>query len=121
MKNLKLLPGLRVERVFSPDITKQAIEIIHSVKTKKTLPVDLTFHGVPVVLEDYTQQLGVHLDCTLNFSKHISEISGHLGVYCYKSVILNWTQTSTIGKNEDKSVQVNKSMLFRVKFSVLSC
>ena len=59
--------------VFNPDITKQAIEVIFSVKNKKPHHPDLTFNDVPVAREDHTKHLGVHLDSRLNFSKHITE------------------------------------------------
>ena len=59
--------------VFNPDITKQAVEVIFSVKKKKPYHPDLTFNDVPVAREDHTKHLGVHLDSKLNFSKHITE------------------------------------------------
>ena len=59
--------------VFNPDITKQAVEVIFSVKKKKPYHPTLTFNDVPVSREDVTQHLDVHLDSRLNFSKHITE------------------------------------------------
>ena len=59
--------------VFNPDITKQAIEVIFSVKKKKPLHPDLTLNGVPVARHDHTKHLGVYLDSGLNFSKHVKE------------------------------------------------
>ena len=59
--------------MFNPDITKQAVEVIFSVKKKKPNHPDLEFNGIPVAREDHTQHLGLHLDSRLNFSKHISE------------------------------------------------
>ena len=59
--------------VFNPDITKQAVEVIFSVKKKKPDHPNLTFNGIPVAREDSTKHLGAHLDSRLNFSKHISE------------------------------------------------
>ena len=59
--------------VFNPDITKQAIEIIFSVKKKKRAHPELFFNGVPVSREGHTNHLGVYLDNQLNFSKHIRE------------------------------------------------
>ena len=53
--------------VFNPDITKQAVEVIFSVKNKKpNLPE-------PDTRENCTKHLGVHLDDLLNFCKHIRE------------------------------------------------
>ena len=60
--------GLPVE-----DITKQAVEVIFSVKKNKPIHPDLHFNGIPVAREDYTKHLGVYLDSRLNFSKHITE------------------------------------------------
>ena len=59
--------------LFNPDITKQAIEVIFSVKKTKTHHPALFFNGIPVSREANTKHLGVHLDCRLNFSKHIRE------------------------------------------------
>ena len=59
--------------VFNPDITKQAIEIIFSIKKKKPAHPELFFNGVPVSREEHTNHLGVYLDSQLNFSKHIRE------------------------------------------------
>ena len=65
--------GHQWKMVFNPDITKQAIEVIFSVKKKKPYHPELSFNGVPVAREDDTKHLGVHLDTRLNFSKHITE------------------------------------------------
>ena len=59
--------------VFNPDITKQAVEVIFSVKNKNPSHPELIFNGVPVARENCTKHLGVHLDSHLNFSKHIRE------------------------------------------------
>ena len=59
--------------VFNPDITKQAVEVIFSVKKKKPFHPDLNFNGIPVARENSTKHLGAHLDSKLNFSKHITE------------------------------------------------
>ena len=59
--------------VFNPDLTKQAIEVIFSVKKKKTRHPDLTMNGVPVARHDHTKHIGVYLDSSLNFSKHVKE------------------------------------------------
>ena len=65
--------GYQWKMVFNPDITKQAVEVIFSVKKKKTHHPDLNFNGIPVAREDHTKHLGVYLDSRLNFSKHIHE------------------------------------------------
>ena len=59
--------------VINPDITKQAIEVIFSVKKKKPVFLQLLFNGIPVPREDHTKHLGVYLDSELSFSKHIRE------------------------------------------------
>ena len=59
--------------VFNPDMTKQAIEIIFSRKNIKPYHPELTFNGIPIAREPYTQHLGVYLDIRLHFSKHIKE------------------------------------------------
>ena len=60
--------------VFNPDLSKQVIEIIFSFKCKKPYHPDLTFNGiVPIAREPNTKHLGVYLDTSLNFSKHIKE------------------------------------------------
>ena len=65
--------GYQWKMVFNPDITKQAVEVIFSVKKKKPLHPDLNFNGIPVARENSTKHLGAHLDSKLNFSKHITE------------------------------------------------
>ena len=59
--------------VFNPDITKQAIEVIFSVKNKKPVHPDLSFNGVPVARQELTKHLGLFLDERLCFTKHIRE------------------------------------------------
>ena len=59
--------------VFSPGITKQAIEVIFSVKKKMPVHPDLTMNGVPVAKHDHTKHLGLYLDSALNFSKQVKE------------------------------------------------
>ena len=47
--------------VFNPDITKQAVEVIFSVKNKKPSHPELIFNGEPVARENCTKHLRVHL------------------------------------------------------------
>ena len=65
--------GYQWKMVFNPDITKQAVEVIFSVKKKKPYHPDLTFNNVPVAREDHTKHLGLYLDSRLTFSKHITK------------------------------------------------
>ena len=57
--------------LFYSDITKQAAEVIFSVKNKKPIQPELIFNRVPVVRENVTKHLGVYLDERLFFAKHI--------------------------------------------------
>ena len=59
--------------LFNPGITKQAIEIIFSVKKNKPDHQELFFNGIPVARQDFTKHFGVYLDSWLDFSKHIME------------------------------------------------
>ena len=59
--------------VFNPDLTKQAIEVIFSVKKKKPEHPELVLNGVPVARHVHTKHLGIYLDSGLNFSKQIRE------------------------------------------------
>ena len=59
--------------VFNPDITKQSIEEISSVKKKKSEHPKLLFNSIPVSRKDNTRHLAVYLDGGLTFSKHIRE------------------------------------------------
>ena len=54
--------GHQWKMAFNPDITKQAVEVIFSVKNKKPHHPDLNFNGIPVAREDNTKHLEVHLD-----------------------------------------------------------
>ena len=60
--------------IFNPDLTKQAIEVIFSLKKNKPQHPDLTMNGVPATKNDYTKHLGVYLDSGLSFSKHVKEV-----------------------------------------------
>ena len=58
--------------VFNPK-SKQAIEVICSVKKKKPEHPDLVLTGVPVARHEHAKLVGTYLDRVLNFSKHIRE------------------------------------------------
>ena len=55
--------------LLTPDITKQGVEIIFSVKNNKLFQPDYIFNGVPVAREESTKPSGVHFNIHLNFSK----------------------------------------------------
>ena len=59
--------GYQWKMIFNPDITKQAVEVIFSVKRKKPHHPDLYFNGIPVAREDFTKHLGVFLDNKLKY------------------------------------------------------
>ena len=59
--------------VFNPDITKQAIEIVFSVKNNKPTHPSLSFNNVPVAWKPFSKHLGVYMDESLSFSNHIRE------------------------------------------------
>ena len=59
--------------LFNPDIIKQAVEVIFSVKNKNPIQPELIFNGMPVARENVTKHLGVYLDERLSFAKHIRE------------------------------------------------
>ena len=65
--------GHQWKTIFNPYLTKQAIEIISSCKTKKPVHPELSFNDIPIAREDHTKHLGMFLDSRLNFSKHIKE------------------------------------------------
>ena len=70
--------------VFNPDISKQAIEVIFSVKKKKPEHPDLVFTGVPVARHEHTKHLGVYLASGLNVSKHREAVLKALGLSILK-------------------------------------
>ena len=58
--------------LFNPDISKQAVEIIFSNKTKTSTYDPLVFNGIPVKLVEETKHLGLILDNKLSFFSHIN-------------------------------------------------
>ena len=87
---------------FNPDITKQAIEVIFSVKKNKPDRPELIFNDIPVARQDHTKHLGVFLDSRLNFSKHIKEaiINAKKGISLlkYLSKYVSWNVLDTCYK-----------------------
>ena len=59
--------------MFNPDLTKQAQEVIFSLKTVKPFHPLVFFNKVPVGRSVSQKYLGLHLDQKLDFSKHINE------------------------------------------------
>ena len=58
---------------FNPDKSKQAQEIIFSLKTQKVIYPPAIFNNVPVVRRSCQKHFGVYLDEKLNFANHIKE------------------------------------------------
>ena len=57
--------------LFNPDIIKQAVEVMFSVKNKKPIHPELIFNVIPVAREHFIKHLGVYLDERWSFAKHI--------------------------------------------------
>ena len=58
---------------FNPTIKKQAVEILFSLKKKKSVHTPLVFNGIPVKVVEETKHLGVILDSKLSFVNHLKE------------------------------------------------
>ena len=65
--------GHQWKMVFNPDLSKQAVEVIFSVKRNKPVHPPLSFNDIPVARERSTKHLGLFLDEKLSFNKHIKE------------------------------------------------
>ena len=59
--------------MFNPDLTKQAQEVIFSLKTVKPFHPQVFFNKVPIKCSVSQKHLGLHLDQLLDYSKHINE------------------------------------------------
>ena len=60
--------------IFSPDISKQAQEVVFSRKTDKVNHMPATFDAIPVAQPSHQKHLCQYLDEKLNFNHHIKEI-----------------------------------------------
>ena len=58
---------------FSPDVSKQAHEVVFSKKQAKLVHPDPAFNNTPVHQTHCQKHLGVYLDMKLNFKIHIKE------------------------------------------------
>ena len=58
---------------FNPDPTKQATEVLFSVKSTKPIHPDLFFNGVVVQKLNEQKHLGLTLDTKLSFKEHVNE------------------------------------------------
>ena len=58
---------------FSPDVSKQAQEVIFSRKQGKSVHPGLVFNNTPVPQTHYQKHLEVYLDMKLNFKVHTKE------------------------------------------------
>ena len=59
---------------FNPDSTKQAQEVIFSIKTTKKIHPKIFFNKISVSKADSQKHLGLHLDSKLSFDVHIKTI-----------------------------------------------
>ena len=57
---------------FNPDITKQAVEVIFSIKTTPPPHPSLMFNNIPVKLVNEHKHRGIILDKQLSFTSHIN-------------------------------------------------
>ena len=58
--------------IFNPDLSKQAQEVIFSIKTNKINHPTITFNTVLVARAPCQKHLGLYLDEKLNFNHHIN-------------------------------------------------
>ena len=65
--------AIQWKMVFNPDITKQAVEVVFSAKKNEDVHPLLNFNGIPVARKSFTKHLGLFLDESLSFHKHIKE------------------------------------------------
>ena len=63
--------GLQWKMILNPDLTKQAQEVIFSMKLKKPVHSNLTFNNSQVSQTESQKHLGLTLDNKLNFNEHL--------------------------------------------------
>ena len=61
------------KKLFNPDMTKQAVEVVFSKKVEPTKFDQLNFNGIPSKQEDETKHIGLMLDRKLNYESHLQE------------------------------------------------
>ena len=74
--------GFLMENDFSPDLSKQAQEVIFSSKIKELLHPTLWFNNTPLSNSLFQKHLGLTLDIKLNFSEHVKSIT--------KKLVIQW-------------------------------
>ena len=60
---------------FNPDISKQAHEVIFSLKRFIASHLPLTFNNIPVVQTNSQKHFGMQLDKKRNFEKHLNKLN----------------------------------------------
>ena len=65
--------GISVENFLTPDVSKQAQEVVFSCKCHKLAHAPVLFNNVPVKRCSIQKHLGIHLDKKLNFNHHVKE------------------------------------------------
>ena len=72
------------KRIFNPDISKQAHEVVFSRKTDKVIHIPRTFNTIPAAQTSHQKHLGLYLDGKLNFNHHIkgviSKVNKRIGI-----------------------------------------
>ena len=73
---------------FSPDVKKQAVQVIFSQKRSKLFPPHLLLNGSSIPISDDHKHLGFFLDSELNILRHVREAitkasKGICGKICY--------------------------------------
>ena len=59
--------------LVNPAISKQAMELIFSVKNNKPVQPGLSVNVIPVARKPFTKHLGLYLDGRLSFVNHVGE------------------------------------------------
>ena len=74
--------GLPVENAVYPDINKNAVQVIFSQKSTKSIHPSLFLSEAPVVMKDEQKHLGMILDSALNFHSNVKEkiVSARKGI-----------------------------------------
>ena len=89
---------------FNLDPNKQANEVLFSCKTKKVDHPPLIFNGFPVVQVKETKHLGLVLQSSLNFVKHLTEKVKRSETDCWYNETSKWPFAP---ENTQSNVQIS--------------
>ena len=73
---------------FNPEPTKQATEVLFSCKTSSPNHPQIMFNGTVVAKMNEQKHLGLSLDSTLSFKKHLNMAKKNLGIIKHLSIFL---------------------------------